>query len=82
MNIRERLYAVALERGLRETTVRSYEVLLERMSLLDLVDPDIQTVQDAIWTIDNPNHSSSSDHRCQIGDGYEDQDSSWRSQAL
>lgn len=55
MNIRERLYAVALERGLRETTVRSYEVLLERMSLLDLVDPDIQTVQDAIWTIDNPN---------------------------
>jgi hypothetical protein len=25
------------------------------MSLLDLVDPDVQTVQDAIRTIDNPN---------------------------
>lgn len=55
MRIRERLYAIALERGLRETTVRSYEILLDRMNLLDLIDPDIQTVQDAIWTIDNPN---------------------------
>lgn len=41
MTVRERLYAVALERGLRETTVRSYEVLLERLGLLDLIDPDL-----------------------------------------
>ncbi len=55
MTVRECLYAVALERGLRETTVRSYEVLLGRLGLLDLVDPDLSTIQDAIWTIDNPN---------------------------
>lgn len=45
MSIRQRPYAVGLERGLREPTVRSYEFLLDRMDLLDLVDPDIQTVQ-------------------------------------
>lgn len=42
-------------RGGSSVNIRSYEVLLERISLLDLGDPNNQTVQDAIWTIDNPN---------------------------
>lgn len=55
MNVRDQLYAVALERGLRQSTVRSYETLLGRIGLLDATNPDVSTVLDAIWKIENPN---------------------------
>lgn len=57
MNVRQRLYSVALERGLRETTVVSYERLLGRLSLLDLDVEQVtpEQVTEALWTIDSPN---------------------------
>lgn len=55
MTVREQLFSIALERGLRETTVRSYEILLTRMGLMDkeAVSPD--ELYTALFTIDNPN---------------------------
>jgi integrase len=56
--VRQHLFAVALERDLRASTVRSYETLLGR---LDLLDRDVATVTKdevlaMLWErIDNPN---------------------------
>lgn len=57
MNVREQLYTVALDRGLRQSTVISYERLLGRLGLLDKDIDDVAQAQtvDALWTIDNPN---------------------------
>lgn len=55
VTVRSRLYAVALERQLRQGTVRSYEILLTRMGLMDLVNPSPDEVLEAVWGIDNPN---------------------------
>ncbi len=57
MKIRDQLYAVALERGLRQSTVLSYERLL---SGLGVIDQDVATVTqeavlEALWRLDNPN---------------------------
>lgn len=54
---RERLYAVALEKGLRQSTVLSYKRLLERLGVLDMPLAEVtqELVQDALWRIDNPN---------------------------
>ena len=56
-NVRQRLYQQALERGLRQSTVISYERLLGRIGLLDR---DVESVTqeevfELVWTIDNPN---------------------------
>lgn len=57
MTVRERLHAIALERGLRQSTVLSYERLLGRLGLLDcdLTQVSQSEALDALWTIDNPN---------------------------
>ncbi len=54
MNTRDRLYAAAMERGLRRSTVLSYQVLMNRLGVLDM-DPTREEVMAAIWSIDNPN---------------------------
>jgi integrase len=54
MNTRDRLYAAAIERGLRRSTVLSYHRLMKQLGVLDL-DPTREEVMAAIWTIDNPN---------------------------
>ena len=51
--LRARLYEIAVERGLRQTTVRSYETLLARMGLLDETEPSLERLQQALWTIDD-----------------------------
>ena len=53
--LRARLYEIAVERGLRQTTVRSYETLLARMGLLNETEPSLERLQQALWTIDNAN---------------------------
>lgn len=55
MNVRQRLYVAATDKNLRQTTVRSYETLLNRIGLLDLEDPSYEEVLERIWTIDNTN---------------------------
>lgn len=55
MNVRHRLFQVAAEKSLRQTTIRSYETLLNRIGLLDLEDPTYEEVLDRIWSIDNTN---------------------------
>jgi integrase len=57
MNVKEHLHAVALEKGLRLSTVLSYERLLGRLGLLDLALEEVtqSAALDALWTIDNPN---------------------------
>ncbi len=57
MTVRERLHAIALDRGLRQSTVLSYERLLGRMDLLDRAPDEVSQSEalDALWTIDNPN---------------------------
>lgn len=55
MNVRERLYFAAIEKSLRQTTVRSYETLLNRIGLLDLEEPSYEDVLERIWSIDNTN---------------------------
>lgn len=57
MTVRDLLYAVALEKGLRQSTLLSYERHLTRLSLLnrevgEVTEADALT---ALWTIDNPN---------------------------
>jgi integrase len=55
--VRERLYEVALAKGLRQSTLLSYKRLLSYAGLLDeevaVVGPE--SVSDALWRIDNPN---------------------------
>lgn len=53
--VRDRLFAIAMEKGLRQSTVLSYERLLGRLGILDRVDVSLEDVLSRIWTIDNPN---------------------------
>lgn len=57
MNVRDHLYAVALEKGLRQSTLLSYERLLGRLGLLDVDMANVaqSAALEALWTIDNPN---------------------------
>jgi len=57
LTVQQRIREVGLERGLRPTTVRSYEVLLRRLSLLPrrLREVTRQDCIDLVWTLDNPN---------------------------
>lgn len=57
MTVREHLYAVALAKGLRQSTVLSYERLLGRLGLLDIPVEDVSqpAATESLWTIDNPN---------------------------
>lgn len=57
MNVRDHLHALALEKGLRQSTVISYERLLGRLDLLasEVSDVSQADVLDALWSIDNPN---------------------------
>lgn len=55
MTTRDRLYAVALEKGLRQSTVLSYERLLNRLGIMDMEDVSQEFVLDALYEIDNPN---------------------------
>jgi integrase len=54
MTTRDRLYAVAMERQLRRSTVLSYQTLMTRLGVLD-TEPTREEVMAAIWAIDNPN---------------------------
>lgn len=55
MTVRERLYAVAMQRGLRQSTLYSYERLLTQCGLIDETEPSQELVLERLWTIDNPN---------------------------
>ncbi len=57
MLVKSRIREIGLERGLRDTTLRSYETLLNR---LDLLDREVSSVSreellDLVWTLDNVN---------------------------
>ena len=57
MLVRERLYEVAMDKGLRQSTLLSYERLI---GYLDILDLDCQAATQALvlerlWAIDNPN---------------------------
>ena len=55
--IRQTLLEVALEKGLRQSTVVSYETLLTRLGVID-VDAalvDREQVMERLWAIDSPN---------------------------
>lgn len=54
MTTRERLYAVAMERQLRRSTVLSYQRLMKMLGVFE-VDPSQEEVLEAIWAIENPN---------------------------
>lgn len=55
--VQHHLNALALERGLRQSTVYGYERLLRRMGLLDLPYASVtqEDALEALWTIDAPN---------------------------
>lgn len=55
MTIRQRLHEIAMERGLRPSTVYSYLTLLGRLDILDLDDIETDDLYARIWTIENPN---------------------------
>ena len=57
MKVRDRLYAVALERDLRKSTVIEYKRCLTRVGVLDreVGDVDLEVVTEALWNINNPN---------------------------
>ena len=57
MLVHDKLTQVALSKGLRQSTVLSYERLLNRMDLLsmDLTRVSQPDVMERLWTIDNPN---------------------------
>lgn len=57
MLVRERVYDVALEKGLRQSTLTSYLRLLDRLGLLDQEAESVtrEQVAEALWAIDNPN---------------------------
>jgi integrase len=54
VNTRQRLASVALEKGLRQSTVQSYERLMNRLGIMDM-DPTQEEVLDRLFSIDNPN---------------------------
>lgn len=55
--VSQRLAGLALERGLRQSTVLGYERLFRRLGMLDAPLDSITMEQavEALWTIDNPN---------------------------
>lgn len=53
--VRERVFRVGLEKGLRQSTVLSYERLLGRLGILDDVEVSQEDVLSRLWSIDNPN---------------------------
>lgn len=57
MLVSERLYAVAMERGLRQSTMLSYERLLRGIGMLDRDFTEVteSCVLEALWQLDNPN---------------------------
>lgn len=57
MLVRERLYAVAMDKGLRQSTLYSYERLLRCIGLLDVEIKEVtrELVLERLWTLDNPN---------------------------
>lgn len=55
LTVRDRLFTVALERGLRQGTVNSYERLLGMCGLLDVTYVTQETVVTALWTIQSHN---------------------------
>src|SRR5262249_41455099 len=57
MKVQDRLYAVALERDLRRSTVIEYKRCLNRLALLDVDESDVtlEAVTEALWSIANPN---------------------------
>lgn len=57
MRVQDRLYAVALERDLRKSTVIEYARCLRRVGVLDADDADVtlEAVTEALWAIPNPN---------------------------
>lgn len=57
MTVRESLHAMALSKGLRQSTVLSYERHLLRLGLLDREVGEVAEAEAlaALWTIDNPN---------------------------
>lgn len=54
MNTSTRLASVALERGLRQSTVQSYERLMKRLDIWN-TDPSQEEALDKLFSIDNPN---------------------------
>ena len=57
MLVKHRIHEIGLERGLRDTTIRSYETLLRR---LDLLEREVSSVTreellEAVWTLSNVN---------------------------
>lgn len=71
-SVRDALYAQALEKGLRQTTVVSYERLLARMGLIDqdVAEVSQEKVFDALWTIENPNTRRSAVIACRSVFGF------------
>ena len=53
--IRQRLYRVAMEKQLRQSTLYSYERLLGQLGILDMTNISLEDVMDLLWRIDNPN---------------------------
>lgn len=55
--VRERLYRLALEKGLRQSTTLSYERLIGRLDVLDdaITDVTQEDVVSRLWTLDNVN---------------------------
>lgn len=57
MLVKDRLYAQAMEKGFRQTTLVSYERLLGRLGALDLEVTEVtrEWALERLWAIDNPN---------------------------
>jgi hypothetical protein len=54
-SVRERAFKVGLEKGLRQSTVLSYERLIGRLGILDDVEVSQEEVLSRLWSVDNPN---------------------------
>lgn len=57
VNVQDRLHEVALQKGLRQSTMLSYQRLLGGLGLLhrEVETLTREDVLDALWTLDNPN---------------------------
>jgi len=57
MLVRDRLFAVGLEKGLRQSTIFSYERLLRGLGILDedFTQVTHELVMQRLWELDNPN---------------------------
>lgn len=55
--VRQRLYRVALDKGLRQSTVIGYEHCLQRLRIMDAEADSLvlQDVLDRLWQVDSPN---------------------------